>query len=138
MQTIAAGQYRFEVPENWEVCYEERDIGVHGKSRVLRSWLIQQGERTLTAYLDEILSPEDLAEVVESQTRRRPRLEQLEINGLVGTYLVAFVEGWGRIEYWLKRGREMICFCIQGGDIRSREDASAMEQVVRSVRYLEA
>ena len=138
MQTVIASQYSFDVPKEWKVLYGERDIGVLGERRILRSWLVEQGERTLSVYLNDVLSPEEMADVVGSQTRQRPKPKQVEINGLAGTHLTAFVEGWGRIEYWLKQGREMICFCIQGPDIRSQEDAADMEEVVKSVRLAES
>ena len=133
---VIAGHYQFELPDKWEGRYEEDDTGVRGDSYILRSWLVQRGKRTLSIYLDERLNPEDLADLVESQARKNPRPDRIMINGIEGTHVAVFVEGWGRMEYWLKRGPEMICFCIQGPDIKSRRDALDMEEVVKSVRFV--
>lgn len=90
---------------------------------------IKLGEHSLIFHTERSrLAPDDLEFFIESQTKKRPQLQDYNVRDIRGKMVDSRI-------WWLKKGECMICFALQGRRELSEDATSDVEAILRSVEF---
>jgi hypothetical protein len=81
--------------------------------------------------------PEDLADLIESQTRYWPTLKNITINNCCGKMYGDYSEQMTWIDWWIKKDDCMICLNIQGIGMPSQGVKDDISNILNSLEYIE-
>jgi hypothetical protein len=102
------------------------------------SYEVKMGTHSFIFYTEiDNGKPEDLAESIFLQTKYSPVLQDVTINGCHGKMYGSYSEQMTWIEWWIKRGDCMICFCIQGIGMPSQVVQDDVSDILNSLEYIE-
>jgi hypothetical protein len=103
----------------------------------LRLYEVKMGTHSFVFFTETGDSkPEDLAGSIESQTRHWPTLKDVTINDCHGKMYGDYSEQITRIDWWIKRGKCMICCCFQGLGEPSQVIRDNVSDILNSLQYI--
>ena len=148
MQVLRIGEYTVSIPDDRPVeeFNQYRDMPDFLRHlpfdwetirKLPTIYTVRFGEQWLSiGALPHKEEPEGLAEMVFEQTRVRPELKDVAINGIRGKTLGAYADVYSSKAWWLKKGSHGIEFRFQGAGNVSAETRTAVDAILNSVAHV--
>jgi len=132
---LTIGQYRLSLPNGAAPQAELHGIEF---GSVYTIWKIDFHDHQFFIHLAR-REPEELANLILSQTKQLPEVTTVEFNGITGVRHGEFYDHGAFIDWWFRSGDLTICVTLRGsGPTPSADVRTELESIVESIELAPA
>lgn len=133
------GLYSLLLPETAAISAEVKKPPAWAVQIAWTHWAVALGRFQLSIHLDPIQDLDDLSSFIRSTTKKEPVPLPIAINGIDGVMHGDYGPPRTWIDWWFKKGDEMICMCLQSTSFPftepRAEEVAEHNAIIKSLKF---